>query len=152
MRIIIVRHGETQLDLNQGDKVLTKKGKIEIAALATFIKNQAYNISEIWHSSKTRAVQTTQILAKTLEITHLKSKEALLPESSIEENTEFLQDISFDTLILVSHLPLVRNLVGYLTTKKTMAMCLFEPGTAVCLQNIHGQYDIEWCISPSLVQ
>lgn len=69
MKIILVRHGESEKNVNitnNKDSPLTARGKKQVEHLANRLKE--YDISEIYSSNLVRAKQTAEIISKKIKI------------------------------------------------------------------------------------
>ncbi|MDP8299148.1 MAG: histidine phosphatase family protein [Candidatus Tantalella remota] len=66
MRLYLVQHGKAMAKDQDPDRPLTVKGKEDSAKIAKFLNTAGISIDAIWHSTKTRAIETAQILAKEL--------------------------------------------------------------------------------------
>lgn len=94
MRILIIRHGESEADIlnvheGRADFCLTEKGKAQARAMAEYVKTQ-YSIDRIYASPLKRAFQTASYL----------SKEASVPiaieDDLMEFNNGLLAGLSFE--------------------------------------------------------
>lgn len=68
MRILVIRHGESEADIlnvheGRADFPLTERGHRQAAAMARYVKEN-YAVSAIWCSTLTRARQTAEHLAE----------------------------------------------------------------------------------------
>ncbi len=73
MILLIMRHGESEADLldvheGRADFELTRRGHLQAAAMASFVKNN-YTVKKIYASTLKRAAQTAQYLSDALDIT-----------------------------------------------------------------------------------
>ncbi|MBD5129399.1 MAG: histidine phosphatase family protein [Ruminococcaceae bacterium] len=68
MRLLIIRHGESEADLldvheGRADFELTERGHVQAAAMGKYV-SEHYQISKIYHSTLKRAAQTARHLAE----------------------------------------------------------------------------------------
>ncbi|MCL5730069.1 MAG: histidine phosphatase family protein [Candidatus Pacearchaeota archaeon] len=124
MRIIFVRHGEAEFNVNpikeNDNKGLTKRGKEQAKHLGNKLKEQ--NISEIYTSSLLRAKQTGEIISKIIKVLIkdnlreldeypgriLKSKLYTLANRRLKRLKRFLREVSREreedkTILIVAH-------------------------------------------------
>lgn len=150
MKLYLMRHGiaaSSDVDPNQG---LTAEGKQAIEQLAKrLLEQQAQlpaekkiNIAQIFHSEKTRAQQTAEIMASIIapSITPL-CREGLKPN---DDPRKVLSDINTwdkDTLV-TSHLPFIPSLLNLLTQSQHSVS--FEPGTIACLSKGDDSWHLDW--------
>jgi len=144
-----MRHGHAELLPDaQGHRHLSSQGRKELEQLALFLREKNFTVSKIQHSEKTRARETAQIIGAgfCLEQTAL-----LNPESQLDELVMRLEAESED-MLLVSHMPLVSELVSQLVTKNLRYdLIAFSPGTVVCLEKYNERWLIDWVVRPELV-
>lgn len=146
MKLYLMRHGQAaspQVDPQQG---LSREGRTEIEQLANRLSEQGIQFSCVYHSEKTRAQQTAEIMASIITpdvapkmCTGLKPNDD--PRSLIPE----IETWQEDTLV-TSHLPFVPGLLAELTGQ-TQSMGLV-PGTIICLVKENDAWQIEWVESP----
>ncbi len=82
MRLLIIRHGESEADLldvheGRADFELTERGHRQAEAMSDYV-NQHYQIAKIYHSTLKRAAQTAQHLAA-------KTHAPLIPDARLME-------------------------------------------------------------------
>ena len=110
MRLYIVRHGEA---MNQGgpERSLTARGEAEVDIAGGRLAEEG--VGGLYFSPKLRTRQTAErILARTGDII-AEEAACLLPPTSYSQVAELAEDSGIDRLVLVSHLPLVAELVGW---------------------------------------
>ena len=66
MRIYLVQHGEAASKDVDPQRPLTQKGRQDVTKTANFLMASGAHIDMIWHSTKTRAIETAGIFAKAL--------------------------------------------------------------------------------------
>lgn len=82
MRLLIIRHGESEADIlhvheGRADFELTERGHRQAEAMSEYVSRN-YQIAKIYHSTLKRAVQTAEHLA-------LKTKAPLIPDEHLME-------------------------------------------------------------------
>lgn len=154
MKLYLMRHGEAafkDIDPQQG---LTHEGKLAIEKLAKNLarkfshlpKEQRINIEQVFHSEKTRAQQTAEIVTSILApeiIPHC--RENLKPNDNPENLLPDIDTWTKDTLI-ASHLPFIPSLLALLI--KDQQPVRFDPGTIVCLNKEGANWQLEWVARP----
>ena len=110
MRLYVVRHGEA---LNQGgaERSLTPRGAIEIGRAAELLA--AENPEWVLHSPKLRTRQTAARIIEALADVRAAEERSLLPPSDWQAVASAAERTGSDRVVLVSHLPLVAELVGW---------------------------------------
>lgn len=112
MRIYILRHGEAARADGADEQALTVSGREQVAAAGAVLQ-QLPQPEVIVHSPKLRARQTAALVSAVLPAVPLQESAELVPESSPARVEHLLHSLGADCVLLVSHLPLVANLVGW---------------------------------------
>ena len=148
MMLYLMRHGEAASVQDDPEQGLTTEGKNQIEKLAQRLSDEGLKFSDVFHSEKTRARQTAEIMRDFIApdiktTTHLHIKPNDDPALIISEINHFTENT-----LITSHLPFVPNLIFTLTGKLPEGIN-FVPGTVVCLEKIHNSaWTIRWAISP----
>ena len=66
MKLYLVQHGEALPKEVDSDRPLSDQGQQDVERLARFLANRGVRVSQVWHSGKTRARQTAELLAAAL--------------------------------------------------------------------------------------
>jgi phosphohistidine phosphatase len=113
MKLWVLRHGEAEPHGTRADseRELTAHGREEVLRTAGELIGQP--ITAIYASPYRRAQQTAQLVREALGfVPEIRTVEWLTPDYSPQVVSEQL--VSVDRALLVSHNPLVGNLLGYL--------------------------------------
>ena len=111
MRLLVIRHGESEADLlnvheGRADFELTETGKKQAKAMAHWVR-QNYAIDKIYASTLKRAKQTAQFLAEEVKI------DIIFEEDLMEFNNGLLAGLSREeakvTYPKMDHLPMHRS-------------------------------------------
>lgn len=150
MKIYLMRHGEA--DQSEPKNPLTPNGKNQIEHIANFLEKANLQIELIFHSSKLRAEQTAQIVAKHC---HLKNSlhlhEHLKPLDSIDIVAYEIQQSSKSTLF-VGHMPFMGKLASKLITgEENHDVTTFHTGSIICLEKLNHFWSIQWALYPELL-
>lgn len=114
MKIFILRHGQAEAyQANDASRRLTEKGQIDTELMIKQQVIQLQNIDSIWASPLVRAQQTAKIAATILNKT-VETREHLEPEANVQQLLAQLQSAGLQSVLLVSHLPLVGILANRL--------------------------------------
>ena len=146
MKLYLMRHGQANSPNIDPEQGLSPVGRAEIAQLAERLVERHIDIVKIFHSEKTRARQTAEIMAS-----HLAPDVAPELRTGLKPNDDpapMLAEIArwqADTL-LVSHLPFVPSLLSLLLGEPLVMP--FVTGTLVCLQRVDNGWQLEWVESP----
>ena len=113
MLIYLVRHGEAVAEEVDPARPLTEKGRAEVEATAHELKAEGARIDEIWHSTKLRAKQTAEIIARVLNVSKVIEKDVLKPNDPVAPIVKLIRQ-SGKTILIAGHLPFLPKLVQLL--------------------------------------
>ena len=160
MTLYLVRHGEATSEQRDPSRPLTDRGRSDAAKVAGFLKRGGVRVDWIWHSAKTRAIQTAEVLAQGLGANgRCEQHEGLSPDDPIEPIAEQIQKQASaraqGSLMLVGHLPFVQELVSWLLAGPVSSAprIQFPQAGVVCLEQASGQggWQVGWTVSPELL-
>ena len=150
MKLYLMRHGQAASPLQDPEQGLTAGGRVDIERLAKQLKQQGIQIAQFFHSEKTRARQTAEIMAHCLapEV-ELKVHAHIKPNDDPRQIISEINDWQEDTLI-TSHLPYIPNLLSQLTDDFGSNHAIsFDPGTVIFLDKEDDtKWHISWVTSP----
>lgn len=153
MRLYVVQHGEAVDKQKDPDRPLSEKGMADIECLADFLKDNDAAVDCIYHSGKTRALQTAEILVRGVTLEgDIEQCDLLNPGDPPAPFIELINARGKDILI-AGHLPFVSRLVSSLVMgDEGHAVVDFQPGCAVCVEaDEDGDWRIAWMIRPELL-
>lgn len=117
MRIFVLRHGEAEHPKGRdADRNLTEKGIRETRNILSSCHAELQQCSRILASPFVRAQQTAALVSELLELP-VNTTELLTPDCGLLPLMDFLSTQERETPILVSHQPLVGNLVNWLCSE-----------------------------------
>jgi len=153
MYLYLVQHGEAKKEEEDPARGLTVKGIEDARKSASFAAKARVKVNRIFHSGKTRAEQTANILGEML-----KPKEGVIVTENLAPTDDpavwakRITETSEDTM-LVGHLPYMAKLAGLLLCgngEKTFVE--FKMGGIVCLKRLDdGRWLLDWMIVPELI-
>lgn len=154
MKLYVVQHGEAVPKQRDPDRPLSEKGIADIERLTDFMKHAEISVHRIYHSGKTRSLQSAETLVRGVRLQgDLEQCDALNPSDPpdifIKQIIERREDV-----LVVGHLPHVSKLVSALVTRgHGPAVVDFQPGCAVCLEfcNEDDAWKITWMTRPELL-
>ena len=153
MRLYLVQHGEaTSKDVNP-DRPLTEKGKADSQKTAVFLKKAGIVISSIWHSTKTRAIETASIFVRELSVERVEQKDGLAPNDPVANVFSSIANIE-DDIMIVGHLPFLQKLASLLLTGlESKGTVKFSMAGCVCLEKDESsKWVLGFAIIPDLLQ
>ncbi len=152
MKLYLVQHAKAASTDVDPKRPLTEEGRQDIQKVAAFIKPLNLSVDYLWHSTKTRAIQTAEVLAEVVKINKEKiERQGLAPNDDVQAIINELASAQQDIMI-VSHMPFVSKLASLLLTGRELAGTVaFRQGGTVALSfSEPNQWQIEWMITPNL--
>lgn len=115
MRLFVLRHGQAE-PFQQSDfhRALTIHGRDEVTRRISTHLTDLQGSHEIWVSPYIRAQQTAIIASALLVNNKLKTKDFLIPESDPYTLIDELYASQLESVLLVSHQPLVSRIINIL--------------------------------------
>ena len=153
MKLYLVQHAKAASKDVAPERPLTDQGHRDIQKVADFLKSLNLSVDYLWHSSKTRAIQTAEVLAEVVKINKEKiERDGLAPNDDVTAINDELIVAQQDTMI-VSHMPFVSKLASLLLTGREFADTVaFRQGGIVALSSSkENQWQIEWMVVPDLL-
>lgn len=147
MNIIIMRHGHAIFEGN--DRVLSEEGKNQVAITACKL-HAMLKIDRVFSSPKSRAKQTADIVVSKMRCD--KPQINIIKDLSPSGNSNLVIDEVLctakeqETILLVSHIPLVEDLSHSLN--QSLAIPAFETACAYILTNDTGIWTAKALITP----
>ena len=154
MRIYLMQHGKPVSKEEDPDKPLSEQGRDDVARVAQFLKRCDVTIDKIFHSGKTRARQTAEIVMSSLNPGETpKEKSGLSPLDDVKEIARQVNERDKD-LLIAGHLPHLGKLVSLLVAgSDTIPVVSFQQGGVVCLEKgEEGGWTISWMLVPEIIE
>jgi phosphohistidine phosphatase len=153
MLLYLVQHAEAKSEAEDPQRDLTEKGKLDIEAVSHHLKRLQVQVRQIYHSGKTRARSTANILGNHLQPpAGVSEAPGLAPMDEPEIWAERIAKMDED-ILLVGHLPHLGRLTALLMTgDKEKSVINFQMGGAVRLRKMAaGQWAVDWMIVPEII-
>lgn len=149
MRLYLIQHGLSLPEEEDPEKSLSQEGNEQTQKMAEFLKKKNVKVDAIWHSPKLRAVQTAQIISKSLSCPEIRERKDLNPLDSVEKFPEEILSLNRNMMI-VGHLPFLQKLASLLLSgSETSQFISFKNSGAVCLEYTDS-WKIAWMVIPEL--
>jgi len=150
MRLYLIQHGLALPEEKDPEKSLSQEGKEQTQKIAEFLKTKSVKVDAIWHSPKLRAIQTAQIISKSIFCPEIQEINDLNPLDSVEKFPEEIQSLNKD-LMIVGHLPFLQKLASLLLSgSETNQFISYKNSGAVCLEYT-DTWKIAWMVTPELM-
>jgi len=153
MRLYLVRHGEALPKAIDISRPLSERGRREAQKVAEFLKPLGLRVREIWHSGKTRAAQTAEIIASAIVSDRgLKAVEGMAPDDAVSPFLVRIVEADGDVL-LVGHLPFLDKMAGALIVgKESVEIFTLPTGGVACMErNAEGAWRLVWMLDPDII-
>ena len=152
MALYLIQHGKSLPKDQDPDQGLSEEGTAETERMANLAKDHGVTVSQIRHSAKTRARQTAEIFARTLN-----PKQGVQEVSGIkplDDVAEYAAKINLDeNVMLVGHLPFMERITSYLITGSIdQTVFKFQNSGIVCLDKDPEKqgWVIVWTLMPTI--
>jgi len=153
MKLYLVQHAKAASKETDPQRPLTEEGHRDLQKVAAFIKPLNLSVDYLWHSGKTRARQTAEVLAKVIEVRkEMTAHDGLSPNDNVTVLKDELISSRQDVMI-VGHLPYLPKLASLLlTNSESSNPVAFKNGGIVCLDySDENQSQLDWMIIPELL-
>lgn len=152
MKIVVMRHGDAVSGAdNDASRVLTELGLSQSRTMASWLAPQWSKFDKVLVSPYLRAQQTWQGIAELFAVKQVETCEDLVPGGDAERVVDYLLALESecDSVLLVSHLPLVGHLVAELCPGVMPPM--FVTSAMVAIELKAGQGRLLWQQAPHLL-
>jgi phosphohistidine phosphatase len=147
--LYLIQHGIAKTEEEDPDRDLTDQGAAEVERIAAYLKAKDTQIHVVWHSGKTRARHTAEILADALDVANrLLEHSGLAPKDDVLPIAEKLEG-SQNNVMLVGHLPFLSRLASTLLTGSPDKEILrFRYSCLACLEREAKGWRLCWMVTP----
>jgi phosphohistidine phosphatase len=149
-----MRHGVPVSKQENPEKPLSRQGIKEVERVAELLKMGGIGVDQVFHSGKTRARQTAEIVAShVVPGTVPVEKEGLSPLDDVNEIADWIEGQEKD-LLIAGHLPHLASLLSLLLLgNESPFIARFQPAGIVCLEKGEGSYwEMIWMLSPEILR
>ncbi len=152
MALYLVQHGKSLPKDRDPDQGLSKEGIAETERMANLARDHGVTVFQIRHSVKTRARQTAEIFARSLNPKQgIREVSGIKPLDDVAAYTAKINPD--DNVMLVGHLPFMERITSYLVTGSIdQAVFRFQNSGIVCLDKEPEKQDwvILWALMPKI--
>ena len=154
MNIYLVQHGKPVSKEKNPDKPLSDRGRDDVGKMAGFLKKAGVQVKTVFHSGKTRARQTAEIISSKINPDKESQKrEGLSPLDDVKVIAEEIKQ-GHEGFMIVGHLPHLGKLISLLITGSDSSQVVsFRQGGVVCLRTNEGELNwaIAWMLVPEIL-
>lgn len=149
-----MQHGKPVSKEEDPDRPLSDQGKKDVEKIASFLQKYGLVIEDIFHSGKTRARQTAEIMSSRLNPRVKPQKmDGLSPLDDVKEMANRIEKNEKD-LLVAGHLPNLAKLTSLLIAgDESIPVVGFQQGGVVCLERGEERnWAIAWMLLPELIK
>ena len=154
MNIYLMQHGNPVPKEKNPDKPLSDRGRDDVGKMAGFLKKTGIQVEMVFHSGKTRARQTAEIMSSKINPGKEPQKRGgLSPLDDVRGIAEEIKQEQEDFMI-VGHLPHLGKLISLLVTGSDSSQVVkYQQGGVVCLRTDEAGKDwaIAWMLVPEII-
>ena len=154
MKLYLIQHGEAKTEREDPERSLTEMGEEEVKKVSKAAERLNIRPSKIYHSGKTRAKQTAEIILSGLKIPDLTAEavQGLNPNDDVRPWADRISKETRD-LMIVGHLPFLDKLTSLLICGDESArVVLFRYSAIICLdQKDDKRWAVRWILTPETV-
>lgn len=146
MNLYIMRHGMAEPYRARSDenRLLVAEGEAQARHVASQWLRTSPALDFIVASPYKRAQQTATIVKNVLGFSgELKTNSLITPEGDVLQVAQYLDQFASQNVLLVSHMPLVASLLGYLTSGDPRS---FGGLTTAQLVHLSGDHPAQGCM------
>jgi phosphohistidine phosphatase len=135
MNLFLLRHGEAEASATSNEgRQLTEAGYEEIGSVARQFASRNLKIDRCFVSPALRAQQTANtFLSLIFDPPEPVTVELLNPNQRAAQAIEFLGNSSDENILLVSHNPILSELLALLTNGNVDKLLILETGNLACI-------------------
>lgn len=154
MNVYLVQHGRPVPKEENPDRPLSDQGRREAERMAAFLREAGVRVQTVFHSEKTRARETAEIMASKLQPDkRALEKKGLSPLDDVRAVAGEIDEGQED-LMIVGHLPHLAKLASLLTAgDESIQVVSFQQGGVVCLRRGGEErgWAVAWMLVPEIV-
>jgi phosphohistidine phosphatase len=154
MRIYLMQHGKPVPKEEDPDRPLSEHGKRGVEKMSEFLRKSGIRVQEAFHSGKTRARQTAEIMVSQLN-PDVKAQEmaGLSPLDDVKEIATQIKDTDKE-LLIAGHLPHLGKLASLLIARdEAVPVVSFQQGGVACLEKDEkGHWSVAWMVVPEIIK
>jgi phosphohistidine phosphatase len=154
MLLYLVQHAEAKSEEEDPQRGLTDRGLADIEGVASFAERVGVKVSQIFHSGKTRALQTAEVLSR-----HLRPEKGISQTDGLAPMDDpfiwFKRTMDMDEdIMLVGHLPHLARLADLLLYGDTdKGIVDFRMGCILALKRADdGSWSVQWMVTPEVAK
>jgi len=146
MPMYFVQHGMAVAKEVDPDRPLSAEGRREVEQVGRCLRHMELTLRGIYHSGKTRARQTAEILSAEVGLDYASELDGMKPNDDV---VMFAKAVADDSMY-VGHLPHLDKLVSHLVADDENAgVVSYSNGGVVCVGKDEAGYHVAWYLTPA---
>lgn len=154
MKFFIIRHGAAAAKADydvDADRPLTDEGRAQIENLANLLDKIGARPSAILTSPFVRAVETAQILSKSLADAPVEQSQRLTNDYAAADVLDLVAERNADEIALVGHAPQLDEVLTLMTVGEEIEAAHLSKGSCACVEFEEGfgraEGVLQWLVS-----
>jgi phosphohistidine phosphatase len=152
MDIVILRHGQAEgYAATDEQRHLTERGFREAERAGRCLAKDGFVFDGVWVSPYLRTQQTAEQVLKSFPELDIYTQPKLTPETNPSLVFDLIKQSGLERLLVISHQPLVGELVALLADTSVSYSCPMSPASMVYVHNehmLHGCGELKWLRHP----
>jgi phosphohistidine phosphatase len=139
MRVYLMQHGKPVSKAENPDRPLSEQGRGDVEKVTEFLGKSGVKLEVAFHSGKTRARQTAEIVVSQLN-PDVKAQEraGLSPLDDVKEIARQIKDADKELLV---------------AGDEAVSVVKFKQGGVVCLEKDEGgDWSVAWMVVPEIIK
>ena len=147
-----MQHGNPVSKDIDPERPLTEQGVDDVKRMALFFKKNEIRVDCFFHSGKTRARHTAEIMCSNLKPDGKPVKrEGLAPLDDVKVIASQVMNTDED-LLITGHLPHLGKLASFLVYgNESLPVVEFKQGAVACIKRENDNWVISWMIIPEMI-
>jgi phosphohistidine phosphatase len=152
MPVYLVRHGEATSELVDPAQPLSERGRSGVERMGRHAAAMGVAVAEILHSTKQRARETAEILARHVAPARGLTEMTWLAPAADPGLAQDVIESTAEPIMLVGHLPHLARLASLLLTgNPNREIVRFRNASVACLETVEDAWVLLWALSPDLL-
>lgn len=138
MNVLILRHGQAEgYAQTDAQRNLTERGLRDTEQAGKCLQSLGLEFDDVWVSPYVRTQQTAEQVLKSYPELEVNTQDIFTPESDPKAAFDAIKHSGLDNLLIISHQPLVGELVALLAEPKISYQSPMSPATMAFIHNEH---------------
>ena len=150
MRLYLMQHGKALSKDEDPKRSLSSLGRKETEYIASFLRARQIRVDSIWHSSKERAEETAELIARAVGISCCEERSDLQPNDPVEAIPQELHERG-ENVLIVGHLPFLQKLLSLLLIGREKHDIGGITYSGIICLSYDETWNLEWIVTPQLI-